>query len=585
MIDRWSTPVWKSADGTIETLARIPVGQAPFEEWVLRDFLADTPSLLPVRHFDPVFSSPVCLGTEFPVSGVGRIDALFLSPSGYVTIVETKLWQNPEARREVVAQIIDYAQQVARWTYADLESRFKKCQEVAKQPSSSLFSYVCDLEDDSSDEAEFTDAVNRCLGNGRFLLLIIGDGIREGVEQMTEFLQRTPLLQYTLGPVGGELLLSPQSVEIIKFGDPGSGREDVPMRDPIILLVHLIATLARLMGPGGLRSVVAESVLVKQQLLMLNRSRHRAPNLCASDRILAGVCAQFMRPARVIRSAIVLRPSTILEFHRALRTRKYRWLFSPTRRRTGPQGPSKALVDAIVDMKRRNPRWGCPRIAQQIALAFAVDIDKDVVRRVLATHSRPAPHSGGPSWLTFLGHAKDSLWSIDLFRCESAILRSHWVLVVMDHYTRRIVGFGIHAGTVDGRALCRMFNHAIRGLSRPKRLSSDHDPLSRFHQWRANLRVLQVTEVKSVPYVPLSHPFVERLIGTLRRECVDQLLFWSASDLEDKLVAFQDFYNAHRAHASLDGRTPVPIQKDVARLDRYRWDAHCRGLYQTPIAA
>ena len=292
-----------------------------------------------------------------------------------------------------------------------------------------------------------------------------------------------------------------------------------------------------------------------------------------------------MRPARVIRSAIVLRPSTILEFHRALRTRKYRWLFSPTRRRTGPQGPSKALVDAIVDMKRRNPRWGCPRIAQQIALAFAVDIDKDVVRRVLATHYRPAPHSGGPSWLTFLGHAKDSLWSIDLFRCESAILRSHWVLVVMDQYTRRIVGFGIHTGTVDGRALCRMFNHAIRGLSRPKRLSSDHDPLYRFHQWRANLRVLQVTEVKSVPSVPLSHPFVERLIGTLRRECVDQLLFWSASDLADKLVAFQDFYNAHRAHASLDGRTPVPIRKDVARLDRYRWDAHCRGLYQTPIAA
>ena len=236
------------------------------------------------------------------------------------------------------------------------------------------------------------------------------------------------------------------------------------MRDPIILLVHLIATLARLMGPGGLRSVVAESLLVKHQLLILNRSRHRAPNLRVSDRILAGVCALFMRPARVFRSAIVLRPSTILNFHRTLRQRKYRLLFSPKRRRTGPKGPPKDLVDAIVDMKRRNPRWGCPRIAQQIALAVAVDIDKDVVRRVLATHYRPAPRSGGPSWLTFLGHAKDSLWSIDLFRCESATLRSHWVLVVMDHYTRRIVGFGIHAGTVDGRALCRMFNHAIRGL-------------------------------------------------------------------------------------------------------------------------
>ena len=138
------------------------------------------------------------------------------------------------------------------------------------------------------------------------------------------------------------------------------------------------------------------------------------------------------------------------------------------------------------------------------------------MRRVLATRYRPESNSNGPSWLTFLGHAKDSLWSLDLFRCESARLRSHWVLVVRDQYTRRIVGFGIHAGVVDGQALCCMFNHAIRAHRTPKYLSSDNDPLYRFYQWHANLRVLHMTEVKSVPYVPLSHPFVERLIGTLR---------------------------------------------------------------------
>ena len=358
------------------------------------------------------------------------------------------------------------------------------------------------------------------------------------------------------------------------------------MRDLLILLIHLIATLARLMGPGGLRSVVAESLLVKHQLLILNRSSQRAPNLRASDRILAGACALFMRPARVIRSAIVLKPSTILDFHRILRNRKYRLLFSPKRRgRTGPKGPSTELVEAIVKMKQRNPVWGCPRIAQQIGLTFDIQIDKDVVRRVLATHYRPEPDSNGPSWLTFLGHAKDSLWSIDSFRCESAILRSHWVLVVMDQYTRRIVGFGIQAGIVDGRALCCMFNHAIRGQLSPTYLSSDHDPLYRFDQWPANLRVLSVTEVKSVPYVPMSHPFVERLIGTLRRECLDRMLFWSAADLEQKLAEFKDFYNSHRAHTSLEGRTPVQTRKDVATLNRYRWEAHCRGLYQTPIAA
>ena len=99
-----------------------------------------------------------------------------------------------------------------------------------------------------------------------------------------------------------------------------------------------------------------------------------------------------------------------------------------------------------------------------------------------------------------------------------------------------------------------MFNRAIRGQSLPKYLSSDHDPLYRFHQWQANLRVLEVTEIKTVPYVPLSHPFVERL----RREYLDRILFWTTTDLETKLLDFQHYYNGHRTHAGLDGRTPEP---------------------------
>jgi len=189
-------------------------------------------------------------------------------------------------------------------------------------------------------------------------------------------------------------------------------------------------------------------------------------------------------------------------------------------------------------MKQRNQNWACPRIAQQITLAFGVEIDKDVVRRILSVPYRPTSDSGGPSWLTFLGHMKDSLWSCDLFRCESATLRTHWILVVMDQFTRRLVGFGVHRGIVDGVALCRMFQRAIRGPSPPKYLSSDHDPLYRFHQWQAHLRVLEVTEIKTVPYVALSHPFVERLIGTIRREYLDRTLFWTTADLEAKLIRF-----------------------------------------------
>jgi putative transposase len=90
----------------------------------------------------------------------------------------------------------------------------------------------------------------------------------------------------------------------------------------------------------------------------------------------------FVRPTRLLRSAIVLKPLTLLAIHKAMSKRKYRLLFSPDRRRRpGPKGPSAELVGAVVEMKRRNPNSGCPRIAQQIALAFQIEIDKDVVRR------------------------------------------------------------------------------------------------------------------------------------------------------------------------------------------------------------
>ena len=104
----------------------------------------------------------------------------------------------------------------------------------------------------------------------------------------------------------------------------------------------------------------------------------------------------------------------------------------------------------------------------------------------------------------------------------------------------------------------------------PKYLSSDNDPLYRFHQWQANLRILEVTEIKSIPYVPLSHPFVERLIGSLRREYLDHLLFWTTGDLENKLLDFRTYFNNHRTHASLEAQTPVtPLSRPIANLVRF----------------
>ena len=162
-------------------------------------------------------------------------------------------------------------------------------------------------------------------------------------------------------------------------------------------------------------------------------------------------------------------------------------------------------------------------------------------------------------------------------------------MVVMDQFTRRIIGFAVHAGVVDGRTVCRMFNSIIGRSMGPQYLSSDNDPLFQFRQWNANLRILEVTEVKTVPYVPLSHPFVERLIGTIRREYLDHVPFWSARDLERKLLLFKEYYNRDRVHRGLDGAPPHEkggiADRMIARLDDYRWQKRCRGLYQLPAAA
>jgi hypothetical protein len=160
--------------------------------------------------------------------------------------------------------------------------------------------------------------------------------------------------------------------------------------------------------------------------------------LTTLDRTVPGFVSLFLRPRRLVRSAVIIRPSTLLAFHNALKKRKYRLLYSNRGgRKPGPNGPAKEVIRAIVEMKQHYPRYGCPRIAQQVNLAFGLDIDKDVVRRILAVHYKPDPSDSGPSWLTALGHAKGSLWSrgagpIDLFRTESITLKTHWIMVVMD---------------------------------------------------------------------------------------------------------------------------------------------------------
>jgi hypothetical protein len=367
---------------------------------------------------------------------------------------------------------------------------------------------------------------------------------------------------------------------------------DARMKNLLLTLVHLAVAVARLCGPGGIRAVIAENLLLKHQLIVLRRGRQRAPNLTQSDRLLCGFGSLFLDATRIRKVAIAFRLSTLLAFHQALVRRKYRLLFSARRRpkKPGPKGPDEALIRAIIELKSRNPRFGCPRIARIVAQTFGIDIDKNVVHRVLAKHYRPLPGGTGPSWLSFIGHATDSLWSVDLFRCESIVLRTYWVLVVMDQFTRRLVGFGVHCGTVTGAPMsvacstARFKDTAHRDVSVPImiRCSRRTGGQRTCGFWRSMKSKLSRTcRCRTHSWNAWSERCGENSSITC---CSGMRVIWNRS-----LPSSRRTTTRARCHASLDGQAPLTLAGGQtvapADLNQVRWVSHCRDLVQLPIAA
>jgi len=213
---RYCDPLVVTDDGATHKLTRVPFDERTVQEGWLQDLLERHPELLPVEDIEPAFAPLIPIGREVSTPA-GSIDNLFINPDGYVTLVETKLWRNPEARRQVVAQILDYAKEVSLWDYDQLDghiraaARQRRRQDAGPYEMAKASGAAGDL-----DEAQFVDRVTRNLRRGRLLLIIAGDGIRESVEAMAEYLQQTPQLQFTLALV--ELLtyqLSPGSAALL----------------------------------------------------------------------------------------------------------------------------------------------------------------------------------------------------------------------------------------------------------------------------------------------------------------------------------------------------------------------------------
>ncbi len=192
---RTCQPCFVTDAGEHALLNRVAFSDRAIAESFLQNALHEAPEILPVDQFDSSFNPLISLGRE-----IDNIDNLFISPSGRLTIVETKLWRNPEATREVVAQILDYATRVSSWSYSELESKARHALAPSPIGDHSLFGFVVSAaEGYDLTEAEFVDDVQRTLQTGRFLLLVVGDGIRENLEAMLTSLHEHPQKLFTFG--------------------------------------------------------------------------------------------------------------------------------------------------------------------------------------------------------------------------------------------------------------------------------------------------------------------------------------------------------------------------------------------------
>ncbi len=295
-----------------------------------------------------------------------------------------------------------------------------------------------------------------------------------------------------------------------------------------------------------------------------------------------------MRPQRIRKSAVIIKPATVTKFRRALSSRNYHILFSYQRSgKPGPKGPSDELIRVIVEMKKRNPRFGCPRIAQQISTAFGIEINKDKVRRVLAKHYRPGSNDGGPSWRTFIGHQTDSLRSINWFRWKWRLFKNNRLLGMLNWFIRQTIGYNIHCGPVDEIARCPLLENATLILEAQKPLNSHHDPPIIHHRW--NTMLFGMGETDTIPILPLSLPWVEWRMGKVDCNNLGHLPYYNAVDFERELEDFKNFYTLSQLHSPIAENTSAQIDKSSAlrrsKVDHFAWERHRDELFETPISA
>jgi transposase InsO family protein len=302
------------------------------------------------------------------------------------------------------------------------------------------------------------------------------------------------------------------------------------------------------MASDLLRSQVAleaEILVLRQQINVLRRASSKRPPFISIDRlILGGVCRLF---PKMYDALAIVRPDTVIRWHRAGFRSYWRW---KSRRRCGRPTVPLEIRRLIREMSIANPLWGAPRIHGEL-LKLGIDIGQTSVAKYMAR--RRVPPSQG--WKTFLRNHADGIVAMDLFVVPTISFRLLYGLLIMGHGRRQILWFGVTAHPT-AEWIANQLTEACGWEQIPRYLIRDRDR-AYGEIFMRRVRSIGIRDRPTSPRSPWQNAYAERLIGSIRRECIDHIVVVGERHLRHVLLSYKEFYNDTRTHLALNKDAPM----------------------------
>jgi putative transposase len=311
----------------------------------------------------------------------------------------------------------------------------------------------------------------------------------------------------------------------------------------MVLISALFSLIRSLIVPRT--ALAAENLALRQQLAVLNRKIHR-PQPRRRDRFFWVILSQLWKNWREV--LIIVKPETVIKWHRQGFKLYWRW------KSKVPVGRPKIdmeIRELIGKMSRENPLWGVPRIQAELRL-----LGYDVAESTVAKYRVRGSASPSQTWKTFLTNHAKQIAAIDFFTVPTLTFRNLYCFIILLHDRRKVVHFNVTAHpTAEWTA--RQLIEAFPEDSAPRYLLRDRDQIYG-EEFRLRVKGMQIEEVITAPRSPFQNPYAERVIGSIRRECLDHLIIIGEDHLRRALRGYFDYYHNSRPHQALERNSPIP---------------------------